>query len=98
MRDLSDNTIESSMKVELARSFAHIFSAFLRHTQELPLYRESMYNLYQNDLNQSIKEDALQEQSMKIVTMSAQLIEQELTLTQGIMREASLPSSAMRHS
>jgi len=60
-------------------------------------HREAMCDLCQNYLNQAIKEDALQEQSMKIVTMSATLIEQELTLRQGIMSEASLPSSAMRH-
>ena len=57
-----------------------------------------MYNLCQNYLNQAIKEDALQEQPMKIFNMSAKLLEQELTLTQGIMSEVSLPSSAMRHS
>jgi len=52
----------------------------------------------QNYLNQAIKEDALQEQSMKILELTVKLIEQELTLTQGTMSEASLPTPAMRRS
>lgn len=96
MKDLSNDKIEASVRIELARSFAQIFPAFVRRTQGLQLYREAMYNLCQNYLNQAIKEDALQEQSMKIFEVSVKLIEQELTLTQGTMSEASLPTPAMR--
>jgi hypothetical protein len=95
MRDLSNDKIDPRVKAELARSFAHIFPAFVRRTQGLQLYREAMYNLCQNYLNQAIKEDALQEQSMKILDMSVKLIEQELRLTEGTMSEASLPPPAL---
>jgi len=60
MRDLSTDKIEASVKVELARSFAHIFPAFVRRTQGLQLYREAMYNLCQNYLNHAINKDTLQ--------------------------------------
>ena len=96
MRDLSTDKIDTSVKVELARSFAQVFPAFVRRTQGLQLYREAMYNLCQNYLNHAIKADELQAQSMKFFDVSVKLIEQELSLTQGAMSEASLPTPAMK--
>jgi len=96
MRELSTDKIEASVKVELARSFAQIFPAFVRRTQGLQLYREAMYNLCQNYLNHAINDDTLQTQSMKYFDVSVKLIEQELTLTHGTMSEASLPPPAMK--
>jgi hypothetical protein len=96
MRDLSTDKIEASVKVELARSFAQIFPAFVRRTQGLQLYREAMYNLCQNYLNHAIKADELQAQSMKFFDVSVKLIEQELTLMQGTMSEASLPTPTIK--
>jgi hypothetical protein len=96
MRDLSTDKIEASVKVELARSFAHIFPAFIRRTQGLQLYREAMYNLCQNYLNHAINKDVLEAQSMKVFEVSVKLIEQELTLTQGTLNEASLLTPATR--
>jgi hypothetical protein len=96
MRDLSTDKIEASVKVELARSFAHIFPAFVRRTQGLQLYREAMYNLCQNYLNHAITEDVLQAQSMKVFDVSVKLIEQELTLMQGTMNDPSLLTPTMK--
>lgn len=87
MQDLSTDKIESSVKVELARSFAQIFPGFVRRTQGLQLYREAMYNLCQNYLNHAITEDTLQTQSLKYFEVSVKLIEQELTLTHGTLNE-----------
>jgi hypothetical protein len=94
MRDLSTDKIEASVKIELARSFAQFFPAFVRRTQGLQLYREAMYNLCQNYLNHAIKEDVLQAQSMKFFEVAVKLIEQELTLTPGKTSEASLQTPA----
>jgi hypothetical protein len=94
MRDLSTDKIDASVKVELARSFARIFPSFVRRTQGLQLYREAMYTLCQNYLNHAIKEDALQAQAMKFFEVAVKLIEQELTLTQETINEASQPAPA----
>lgn len=81
--DVSAEKIDATMKAELAKSLATNFQSFIKRSQGLQLYRDAMYNLCQNYLNNSIKQEDIKAMSEEILNKTLSLIDQELKLTNG---------------
>lgn len=87
--DISSEKIDTELKLELAKSFATNFQSFIKRSQGLQLYRDAMYHLCQNYLNGSVTDQDMKTLSSNFFSQSVQLIEKELTLTNGNIGEPS---------
>lgn len=85
--DVSAEKIDTTIKAQLATTFASNFQAFVKRSQGLQLYRDAMYNLCQNYLNLGVDKADLKGISKEILETSFKLIEQELKLTNGNINE-----------
>ncbi|MDP1990181.1 MAG: hypothetical protein Q8K00_04090 [Syntrophales bacterium] len=77
--------VEASGRVELTKQLVTNVQSLFHRSQGLQLYRDGMYNLCQNYLNDLICKDEFNKSADKLLEMSNKLILKELTLTQGII-------------
>ncbi len=81
--DVSSEKIDANLKTELAKSLATNFQSFIKRSQGLQLYRDAMYNLSQNYLNNSITPAEVKAMSEEILNKTIALTDHELSLTNG---------------